>query len=449
MSEEIRLTKEEMYAPEVTRAIERERRLQGRRPPEPAPVSPLRRLVMSPAFHLPVAGLLAALTAWAIVEPHFDDTAMIGGEVVLVNKAPFAMEIEDAIVLTVGAKEVVAIPGQTRLEPGADGQPAFATIEDVENGTVVEASGADVGDGRLLAVGIRPATRERAAATGQDVGGDVLANLLFFPVTAVLIAFALLLMEGVASRNWVRMAERMMLGLLLTLVFSVLGYIPAGVAMLLGQVALQLAPGEIATVHTLPAVALMLFAAGRSVAWASIGAATGLGMNMARSTKAQLRNTVVGGALGGALGGLFFDPIGRFFTSDSAFAGADVSRLVGLAAVGLSIGFFVALVERLAREAWLRVRTGPLAGKQFILYRTPTTIGSAPQADVYLFKDAEIEPTHAKIHRVGNRYEVEDMDSRHGTQVGGRPIRRHRLTSGDTIVLGATVLEFEERAKRS
>jgi hypothetical protein len=156
----------------------------------------------------------------------------------------------------------------------------------------------------------------------------------------------------------------------------------------------------------------------------------------------------VGGALGGALGGAFFDPVQRFLVDDSHFAGADLSRAVGLVAVGACIGFFVGLVDRLAREAWLSVRTGPLAGKSFVLYRIPTTIGSSPRCDVYLFKDAEIDAEHAQIHRVGNRFEIEDMGTRHGTTVGGQPVRRRRLASGDQVVLGSTVLEFEERAGR-
>jgi hypothetical protein len=171
-------------------------------------------------------------------------------------------------------------------------------------------------------------------------------------------------------------------------------------------------------------------------------------MNLVRSTRTQLRNSVIGGALGGALGGLFFDPIDRFFGS-SMFAGSGTSRLVGLLAVGLSIGILVALVERLARDAWLRVRTGPLAGKSFILYKTPTIIGNSPQSDVYLYKDAEIDPSHASIHRVGTSYEIEDMGTRMGTSVGGNKVRRRRLMSGDQIVIGSTILDFEERQKRT
>jgi pSer/pThr/pTyr-binding forkhead associated (FHA) protein len=96
----------------------------------------------------------------------------------------------------------------------------------------------------------------------------------------------------------------------------------------------------------------------------------------------------------------------------------------------------------------LRVRTGPLAGKSFVFYKTPTVIGSSPDADIYLFKDAQVDATHASVHRVGNIYEIEDLGSRAGTEVGGQAIRRRRLASGDQITLGNTVLEFEERQSR-
>jgi hypothetical protein len=201
------------------------------------------------------------------------------------------------------------------------------------------------------------------------------------------------------------------------------------------------------TIKDVSGTSFIIFAACRSAAWACIGAALGFGMNLVRSTRPQLRNSVIGGALGGAIGGLFFDPIDRWVTT-SAFAGSELSRLVGLLAVGLSIGIFVALIERLARDAWLRVRTGPLAGKSFILYKTPTVIGSDPACDVYLYKDAELDARHASLHRVGTVYEIEDMGSRHGTKVGGTPSRRRRLVSGDQIIVGNTILDFEERQKR-
>ncbi|HET7503520.1 MAG TPA: FHA domain-containing protein, partial [Kofleriaceae bacterium] len=62
---------------------------------------------------------------------------------------------------------------------------------------------------------------------------------------------------------------------------------------------------------------------------------------------------------------------------------------------------------------------------------------------------AEIDPSHASIHRVGTTYEIEDMGTRMGTSVGGNKIRRRRLSSGDQIVIGSTILDFEERQKRT
>jgi len=407
---------------------------------------------MSSLFFLPLAGFIGALGAWLILEPHISDTTIVLGPVVLINSDPFLIddlgpEFDRAISLTVGDKEVIVVPGETRLEQGVDGQAPYGNVADIAPGELIEASGFALDENRIVAIGVRPVTPGRAEVASPYVDGDSIALALVFPLTAVMIALALLLAEGMSSRNWVRMIERSMLGVLLTLVFSFLAFLPAGVLLVFGQVVVETVPGFV-LVDDLPTTQFLLFAAARSAAWACIGAALGLGMNLVRSTRPQLRNSVVGGALGGALGGLFFDPIDRFLGVGSAFAGAELSRVVGLLAVGLSVGVFVALVDRLSREAWIRVRTGPLTGKSFVLYRTPTTIGSSPGADIYLFKDSGIAPIHAEIHRLGNRYEIEALDSSGGTTVGGEQVRRSRLVSGDQIVVSDTVLEFEERSKQ-
>jgi hypothetical protein len=411
---------------------------------------------MSSLFYLPVAGLLASSTAWVIIEPSFLDFSLVGGEVLLVNHEPFEFgegavdeSVGDAINWTVKDKKVIVFPTMTLSEPGADGQPPFGDLAEVQPGTVVEVVGEAVSETDLVATAVRPATPAHAETTGVHVDPGGWTGVMLFPLTAVLVALAMLVAEGISSRNWIRMVDRVMVGSLLTLVFSFLSFIPAAIFLFIGQLVIEATSTDWTTVADMPAVTFVLFAACRSGAWAAIGAGLGLGMNLARATKAQLRNSVIGGALGGALGGVFFDPIDRFFKESSVFAGAELSRVVGLVAVGLSVGFFVALVDQLAREAWLRVRTGPLAGKSFVLYKTPTSLGSSPRNDVYLFKDAQIDPEHAVIHRVGNRYEIEDRGSRVGTKLGGQTVRRERLSSGDQIVLGATVLEFEERAKQS
>lgn len=446
--DQIRIDRQELFDPAVDKALARERAGRERIVADTAPVSPIRRLLLNSLVYLPFAAALAALVTWMLIDPKIQDLPVVSGEIILVNADPFDGRT-GVISLTVGSNEVLVDTARVKLENGAAGEPAFASADNLKIGDRIEVAGLADGQ-RLIAAAIRPTAS--AEARGQ-VEHPAWPLVLLFPLTAALIAFGLLFSEGLTTRNWIRMTERSLLGSFLAALFAMLAFLPAGLIQMISNHVLESEVRSdpdalVVTVKEVSAVSFLVFTACRSAAWACIGAATGLGMNLVRSTRTQLRNSVIGGALGGALGGLFFDPIDRFLGS-SLFAGSTASRLVGLLAVGLSIGIFVALVERLARDAWLRVRTGPLAGKSFILYKTPTIIGNSPQSDVYLYKDAEIDPSHASVHRVGTTYEIEDLGTRMGTSVGGNKVRRRRLVSGDQIVIGSTILDFEERQKRT
>lgn len=445
--EEMRIERAELFAPDVDKALARERAGRERIVADAPPLSRVRRLLLNSLFYLPVAATIAALTVWFLLEPRIQEMPVVAGEVVLVNADPFDTG-PGVVSLTVGDHEVYVVPQLVAFEPGDDGEAAFKSFDDIQIGSRVEVVGLAEG-ARLVAVAIRPTA---SAESRGNVAQPMWPLILLFPLMAACIAFALLIAEGITTRNWVRMIERAFIGTLLATVFCLLAFLPAGIIWKISESLLNAEvekhPGLLyVTIKEVSGTSFIMFVVCRSAAWACIGAAIGLGMNLVRSTRPQLRNSVIGGALGGAIGGLFFDPIDRWATT-SAFAGSELSRLVGLLAVGLSIGIFVALIERLARDAWLRVRTGPLAGKSFILYKTPTVIGSEPSSDVYLYKDAEIDAQHASLHRVGTVYEIEDLGSRTGTKVGGAPARRRRLVSGDQIVVGNTILDFEERQKR-
>ena len=444
----IRIERDELFDPAVDKALARERAGRERIVADTPPVSPLRRLLLNSMFHLPLAAVIGAFVTWCLLDPHITDHSTVGGEVALVNAEAFDLP-RGLLALTVGSHEVVIDPTRIKFEPGLHGEPPLAGADDLKVGARIEVVGLPV-QHRVFAAAVRPTNNPESH--GQ-VEHPKWALFLLFPLTSALIAFGLLLAEGITTRNWIRMLERSLLGSFLATLFTVLAFFPAGLILQASQAVMSSEVDKhpdliMITVKDLSAVGFLLFTAMRSAAWACIGAAAGLGMNLVRSTRTQLRNSVIGGALGGALGGLFFDPIDRWVGS-STFSSGSASRCVGLLAVGLSIGIFVALVERLARDAWLRVRTGPLAGKSFILYKTPSILGSSPQSDIYLYKDAEIDPSHAAVHRVGTTYEIEDLSTRMGTSVGGGKIRRRRLVSGDQIVIGSTILDFEERQKRT
>ena len=110
-------------------------------------------------------------------------------------------------------------------------------------------------------------------------------------------------------------------------------------------------------------------------------------------------------------------------------------------------GVATALIEHAAKTGWLRVTAGLIAGKHFILYRSPTYIGSSPQCEVYLFKDAQVAPRHAAVHAVPGGFDIEDLRAGAGTLVNGRPVTRARLRDGDQVQVGATCFSFQERAR--
>ncbi len=180
---------------------------------------------------------------------------------------------------------------------------------------------------------------------------------------------------------------------------------------------------------------------GRAAAWAVAAIPAGIGQGIALRESKVVLNGLLGGVLGGLLGGTGVRP-DQPLHSPRPTARPWLSRAIGFTLIGLMVGLFVGIVEQWTKSAWLLMKAGPLAGKQFVIFRNPTVLGSAPKADVYLFKDEAIEPRHALIHDRGGRFEIEDMDTADGTYVNGIPVKRQILKSGDQIVLGKTVLEF-------
>jgi hypothetical protein len=274
----------------------------------------------------------------------------------------------------------------------------------------------------------------------DNIDGGAIEYLLF-PTVAGFIGLFLGAAEGLMCRNLSRAMISGVVGLGVGFAGGIVLLFPAGVVfILMNLVAFTVAgdppdPGEMPT-----GFALLVFMMGRAAAWAIVSIAAGLGQGIALREKKVILNGAVGGVLGGLLGGLLFDPIYLIFTSEEGEAA--VSRGVGFVMIGLLVGLFVGLVEGWTKTAWLHMRAGPLAGKQFVLYRDTTVLGSAPKADVYLFKDAAIEPRHAVIYNRGGRFEIEDCDTGDGTYVNQVPVKRQVLKNGDHIVLGETVLEF-------
>jgi len=177
----------------------------------------------------------------------------------------------------------------------------------------------------------------------------------------------------------------------------------------------------------------------QTLSWAVLGLFLGAGAGVVMRNTKKLFIGIAGGILGGCIGGALFEPI-RTLTDS-----AQDANLIALVAIGAIAGVGTGLIENAARKAWLRVIAGVLAGKQFILYRNPTFIGSAPDCQIYLFKDQKVGPRHAAIHIVPGGYELEDLPLGHATLINEEPITKIRLSHGDRITVGSTVFLFQDR----
>ncbi len=393
-------------------------------------------LLYRPWFALLLAGALGGLAGWAAVEPFVDDGLRFHARVDAVQRA--APE-EDGAVLTASGLRVLLRPEITHLV--RDGKPVG--VGALEVGAHVVVRGEQVPSQStplLVAYDVRvvpgEAPQEPASLSGITLL-HTLRSLIVFPGVAALVGLLLAAADGLLSRAWRRASLCALVGLASGLG---LGFIAA----VLAEVVYSIGQAEVGGMRSgdQPLAALLAQMLSRGLAWAVVGMAMGLGQGIALRSRRMLLNGVLGGVVGALIGGLMFDPIDRLFHHGAIGAGAALSRAVGFMFIGATTGLMIGVVELLARDAWLKMLAGPLTGKEFVLFKNPTVIGSSPKSDIYLFKDPGVEPTHALIHVLGEGHELEVQRSAPAVFVNGRPVRRTRLVHGDQLRIGKTVLSF-------
>ena len=78
----------------------------------------------------------------------------------------------------------------------------------------------------------------------------------------------------------------------------------------------------------------------------------------------------------------------------------------------------------------------------FPILGTRTPIGREPDNAIQL-SDSEVSKHHALIHAGPGGWEIEDRDSRNGTFVNGKQIKRIALRNNDQLRIGSIDLLFE------
>ncbi|MDB5292602.1 MAG: hypothetical protein JWL69_3843 [Phycisphaerales bacterium] len=176
-----------------------------------------------------------------------------------------------------------------------------------------------------------------------------------------------------------------------------------------------------------------------AVEWGAMGLFLGLAPGLILRNSRKLLIGVAGGLIGGLIGGALFAPVQAMTDQPQ------VARGLALIAIGVVAGLATGYLENAAKSGWLKVATGIIAGKQFILYRNPTYIGSAPDCQIYLFKDPQVGKRHAAIHLLPSGIEIENLPLGTATIVNDRPVARARIKNGDQIKIGNTCFHFQEK----
>jgi len=92
--------------------------------------------------------------------------------------------------------------------------------------------------------------------------------------------------------------------------------------------------------------------------------------------------------------------------------------------------------------------SGELIAVPIPLDREDVILGRALEADVRV-NDTQVSRQHAKVSAIrnstntGTDYILSDLDSRNGTFLNGRRVRRGTLENGDKITVGETILRFD------
>jgi len=255
-----------------------------------------------------------------------------------------------------------------------------------------------------------------------------ISSIIFFAIGGMVIATFLSVADAVIGRNFREAVINGSVGLCLGMIGGII------VGLFIDKLYQRMGGGTEETGMT-----TQVFA--RSLAWGIVGLFLVAGPGIVMRSPKKLMIGLTGGFLGGLLGGGLFDLVG------AATGTAWLSRLVSFVAIGAIAGLGTGLIENAAKTGWMRVVSGLIAGKQFILYKNPTVIGSSPQCEIYLFKDTQVAPQHAAIRQVPQGYELQDLGTNSGTFVNGAPISRVRLKNNDEIQIAGTTFLFQEKTK--
>lgn len=169
----------------------------------------------------------------------------------------------------------------------------------------------------------------------------------------------------------------------------------------------------------------------RIVAWGLLGAAIAAVEGIrSRSARRSVAGGL-GGLVGGLLGGAGLEALIRLVENPV------LGRAAGFVILGSGIGFFLGEFERRFSYAKLRVLTGPLRNREYVLSRRRTVLGSGLRAQVYLRGYRGTGGAHAEIVESGGDMLI--VTAEQDVRVNEEPVHAERYLKYQDVIDLASV----------
>ena len=178
----------------------------------------------------------------------------------------------------------------------------------------------------------------------------------------------------------------------------------------------------------------LILPVGRALGWMLLGAAVGAIEGIRSRSLNRTLIGITGGLSGGFAGGAVLEFAGSFW--NSGFAG----RGLGFLLMGGSIGLFYSLFEAVKSFGMLKILTGPLRGKEYVLNMKKTLIGSSKRSAAGLDEYSGLEKNHAVF--ISGRDEVIIESAEGEVLVNDEKTDRKRLQYEDVIQIGSVKLLY-------
>lgn len=255
----------------------------------------------------------------------------------------------------------------------------------------------------------------------------ILANILFGVIAGIIFGFFLGSIEGVLFKSGAKLRKGIFWGMLLGIIGGAFGLFAGRfIIVVTGDIFFRMKQWYS------PVILVLIKSAG----WSIFGAAIGVSGGIVLRSKGKILQGALGGLTGGFIGGLAFELI--VYQSSAVH----IARLFGLTLMGLLIGLFLALAEKILSQGVLRLLNGKMKGKEFDLSYNRIKIGRSESCDVGLFGFKNVVNRHAEIKKEEGGFVIYDAEAPEGTLVNEQPVKQKNLKSGDIIQLGDAKLLF-------